>query len=221
MIGAACVVHGDMTIRSMSDEPGATTMGNAATEDDDWGPVVPDGDYEEADDPSARSFEPATLGLQVDVPLLVEVTAALDDRVPYLLGGKPSSIKLTTEQFLAERGRTGVDCSGFVRWLLYRASGGRVKIPDGSVNQRDRFRARADDTGVAAVPYASCGDADGILRVAGFTRSARIRVGHIWLVVDGHTIESHGRHGVNRRPWDTASLVDLATWCFPLAAPTA
>ncbi len=197
----------------------------SARDDEGWGPVVPDAPLDEPDeafapglDLAARDLAPPTLALPIDVRTLLDVVVALDDKVPYLLGGKPSSIKLTTDELLRERGRAGIDCSGFVRWLLFRASSGRVKIPDGSVNQRDRFRALADVAGVAAVPYTDCGQRDGVLRVAGFTKSARVAVGHIWLVVDGQTAESHGRHGVNRRAWDTPSLLRLCTWCYPLAA---
>lgn len=194
-------------------------MSNDDLEADDgaWGPPVAEAAFEDLA-AAPRAIESATLELPIDVAVLVDVLAALDDRVPYKLGGKPSSLKLTTEQFLAERGTRGVDCSGFVRWLLYRSSAGRVKLPDGSVNQRDRLRALADEAGVATTPYATCGQVDNVLRIAGFTRSAKVAVGHIWLVLNGETGESRGHHGVDRRRWDTPALVELATWCYPLAA---
>jgi cell wall-associated NlpC family hydrolase len=167
---------------------------------------------------AAATAEQATLGLALDVAELLDALAQLDDKVPYGFGSKPSNLKLTPAELLIDRkAPKGIDCSGFVRWLLYRASNGKVKIPDGSWNQRDHFRALADVAHLPASAYAACGKTDGIVRVAGFVRSAKVSVGHIWLVHDGQTIESHGGKGINRRPWNQSSLVRLATWCYPLA----
>lgn len=222
--------------------PEPSPYDRAMSEDDDgaWGEPVPEGAFEDelpeagpapmdggigdglesigttaAD--AVRAAADATLGLPIDVGLLLEVLARLNDQIPYKMGGKPSSLKLTTEQFLAERRVEGVDCSGFVRWLLYRSSGGKVRIRDGTFAQRDDFRAMADAMHRAPVPYSDCGKHDGVLRVAGFVKSQKVKFGHIWVVLDGLTGESHGHGGVDRRPWDTGHLENLATWCYPLA----
>lgn len=167
-----------------------------------------------ADDATA----PATLALPIDIGALLEALAFVTGKIAYGLGSKPSRLSLSPAELVADRAPpAGIDCSGFVRWILYRASGGKVKIPDGSWNQRDHFRELARRASLPASPYATCGLHDGVLRVAGFTKSERVSVGHIWLVHDGQTAESHGGKGVNRRPWDQRSLVRLATWCYPLA----
>src|SRR5918994_1928183 len=43
---------------------------------------------------------------------------------------------------------------------------------------------------------------------------------HVWMILNGQTIESHGRTtGPNRRPWDLPKLRDNAHSCFKLAQP--
>ena len=94
-----------------------------------------------------------------------------------------------------------IDCSGYVRTLLDYASGGATDhIPDGSWMEDQWFAL----TGFAPTEYANGALSDGHLRVAIHHPSGRggDPVGHIWLVANGHTMESYGGHGPGERPWN-------------------
>jgi hypothetical protein len=161
----------------------------------------------------------ATLDLPIDVGVVLDALAALIHRVPYKMGGKAHPLGMSIAHFLEDRGPVGIDCSGFVRWLLFLASGGAVNISDGTFNQRDFFRARADVLHLPSSPYAVCAQHDDVLRVAGFVKSNKVTFGHIWIVHNGLTGESHGKPsgGIDRRPWDHPHLVHTATWCYAIA----
>ncbi len=90
-----------------------------------------------------------------------------------------------------------VDCSGYVRYLLIRsATVGGFTFPDGSVVQQDAVRAK----GFKISSVASAMAKDGVLRIA-FFKPGKGRVGHVALVLNGRTIESHGGTGPNSREW--------------------
>jgi len=105
-----------------------------------------------------------------------------------------------------------IDCSGFVRYLLYNATYSALKMPDGSWMQHDWCQKSLFE----AVNYATADRCDGWLRIA-FLPPKAGHAGHVWLVQNGATIESHGGKGPDRRPWDTTILKSQVTACYKLA----
>jgi len=89
-----------------------------------------------------------------------------------------------------------VDCSGEVRWLMYQCAG--IKIPDGSVNQHDWVKSR----GFKKSDVKSGKLKDGRVRIA-FLEPAMTtsHIGHVVLIWNGMTYESHGGKGPDSRPW--------------------
>lgn len=116
-------------------------------------------------------------------------------RVRYGLGSK-------VPFFGAVPGRdfTKVDCSGFIREAIRRATTPRLRFPDGSVVQHDYVKER----GFEKVSPSDGVLKDGIVRIA-FLRpqDASSGIGHVVLVVNGKTLESHGGIGPDSRNWTT------------------
>jgi cell wall-associated NlpC family hydrolase len=126
-------------------------------------------------------------------------------KVKYRLGAKPRMGAVPGKDF------TSADCSGFVRWLVNAATSGQTTLPDGSVCQHDWCKAQ----GFQAVPYSDAAKSDSVLRVA-FMAPAGKDPGHVWLIINGRTVESYGGHGPGRRAWDTPVLKRRASACFVL-----
>jgi cell wall-associated NlpC family hydrolase len=119
---------------------------------------------------------------------------ASNPRVRYGLGAK-----VTPPGATPGTGFTKVDCSGFVREALRRATTLGSKFPDGSVIQHDWIRAR-DFEKVAPKDGAL---KDGAVRIAFLKpQDSPQRIGHVVLLHSGVTLESHGGVGPDRRPWD-------------------
>ena len=112
--------------------------------------------------------------------------------VTYGLGSKAPSLSASPGKSFKR-----IDCSGFVRWAVYQASpvGARCVMPDGSVNQADW----ADAQGFKKSTVDACLLKDGRIRLAQWKNAGG--VGHICLVLNGETLESHGAKGPDRRPW--------------------
>ena len=92
-----------------------------------------------------------------------------------------------------------VDCSGFVRELIFRATQPGFNFPDGSVVQRDWVKAQ----GFAGSSVADAAKHDGIVRIAFLSpHDTASHIGHVTIVIDGATLESHGGVGPDSRPWD-------------------
>jgi hypothetical protein len=126
--------------------------------------------------------------------------------VKYRLGSKPKLGTMPGVYFKTS------DCSGFVGWLLYGASHGKVTLRTGSWYQRKW----CDDEGFKKVKYSEVAKLkDSRLRIA-FIRPESGKIGHVWLVINGQTIECYGGHGVGRRPWDTKVLMDNVSDCYVL-----
>ena len=129
--------------------------------------------------------------LDMDSDLLLELSRKTDQPGDqYKLGGKPPSLAATA----AEINQTGIDCSGYFRWLVARTT--NMYVPDGSMNQRDwmdqaGFKVSSVDSGLLK---------DGVVRAA-YMRPLPGGVGHIAMIHDGQTIESSGKRGPGRRPW--------------------
>jgi hypothetical protein len=97
-------------------------------------------------------------------------------------------------------GFTRVDCSGFVRETIWRAAA-HFNFPDGSVVQHDWIRDKGYERGTRADASLT----DGKVRIV-FLRpqDAPSGVGHVALVHNAKTLESHGSVGPNSRDWTNA-----------------
>jgi hypothetical protein len=107
------------------------------------------------------------------------------------------------------------DCSNFTRWLIFQASLGKTTFPQGSVEQHQRCQ----EDGFAADEYHLCAPlGDNKLRIA-FIPVTPNHCGHVWLVLNGQTIECCGGKGACRRPWNAAPLITEVTACYTLTSP--
>jgi hypothetical protein len=150
----------------------------------------------------------STSSLFIDYDLLLEVSGKLmDGHVSYGLGSKAPSLDCDPAAI------TKIDCSGFVRYLLYQATDNQVVLPDGSWHQREWCQGKK----LAKVDYEEAGSSDGWLRIA-FISPRKGHAGHVWLILEGQTLESHGKtKGPDRRPWNTRVLTAGVSACFRLA----
>jgi hypothetical protein len=139
---------------------------------------------------------------------LVERIKAAFACVKYEMGAKPHLGSLPCADF------TTSDCSGFVRWLIYAATDGKVTMPLGSWTQRKWCQ----EQGFKQTCYANCGLMDSRLRIA-FMDPECSEAGHVWLIINGQTIECYGGHGAGRRPWNTNVLRKNVDYCFVLTDP--
>ena len=141
--------------------------------------------------------------LKVNRNLLVElIKKTTDGHIKYKLGAK---ISLGADSSTIK----AIDCSGYVRWLLYRISG--HDIGDGSWNQRRVI----DEDGFQHCNYADCAKMDDKLRIA-FINPSDGKAGHVWLVINGMTLESYSKNGPGRRPWNNRTLKTKVDYCFVL-----
>jgi hypothetical protein len=89
-----------------------------------------------------------------------------------------------------------VDCSGFTRWAVFGASG--VTIPNGSVQQHEW--AKKEGFKVSTVESGNLND--NAIRIAFLDPSKSLsKIGHVVLIINGKTCESHGSKGPNMRVW--------------------
>ena len=150
------------------------------------------------------------------------IFATLNERCPYGFGSKWGLSLASLQNFIGTR----VDCSGFVRFLLFRASGGKIQLPDGSYVQKDyckkqgfrRLKSYAD------VQYAA---RDSSRMFLCFMSPIPGIAGHVWIVYLGQTYESCGRNnriGVSSQDWshyNKGSFLnrarDLCAFEIPLA----
>jgi hypothetical protein len=131
-----------------------------------------------------------------------------DGHIKYQLGAKPG-LNTKPEDI------TKSDCSGFVRYLMYNATGGSMNFGGGGGGTWWQNKW-CKDQGLDIVDYSTAAECDGTLRCA-FIHGGGGKVGHVWLILSGLTIESHGGKGANRRPWDTAVLKNGVSVCYKLA----
>lgn len=146
----------------------------------------------------------------VNLSILRGVFNNMKGRVKYRLGGKAVSLNADSHTI------NSIDCSGFVRFALYRASLGAIMLPDGSVNQHDwvvsqkwHKLGRYSDVGRADVK-----DDFARLFIAFASPTEVHPVGHVWLVWAGETYESHGGVGVDSRDWNAEVLMHNVTSCY-------
>lgn len=144
--------------------------------------------------------------IELDRPLLIELMKkTMGGRVRYRLGAKAPTLDCDSS-IIHE-----IDCSGYVRYLIHRATHGRVTMPDGSFIQRDWCKSE----GFRKCDYADCAKLDSVLRI-GFITPTKHEAGHVWMICSGQTIESRGGKGPSRRPWHTRVLTRDVAACYIL-----
>jgi cell wall-associated NlpC family hydrolase len=143
--------------------------------------------------PGTASYPWPTLDLDVGLLLLLSERTTREGN-QYRLGGKAPSLDADSSVI----GRIGIDCSGFVRWILYRATDNRLVIPDGSWHQREW----AESVGFKESTVLAGSATDNRVRLAYMKPLSSGGIGHIALVHNALTIESSGKRGPGRRPWD-------------------
>jgi cell wall-associated NlpC family hydrolase len=148
------------------------------------------------------------MNLPLDIALFMEVFDHLCIHgTTYKLGAKAPSLSCDTSLVSA------IDCSGFVRYLLARASRQGLVIPDGSVNQHQWCR----EQGFPKVAYGGPSIATSKRLYLAFIEPVyEVRPGHVWFVYQGHTMESYGGQGVGSRAWNTPVLVRRVAGCYQL-----
>lgn len=123
---------------------------------------------------------------------LIALHQSVGTQLSYTLGSKIVPLSLQAPEF-KEHNVTAVDCSGYISWLIHHTFG--VTIPDGSVQQHGYCHHTMTDCAV--------GDGhlnDDVLRFA-FLPPIGDEQGHVMLVFNGSTMESHGHKGPDRREW--------------------
>lgn len=148
--------------------------------------------------------------IAVDTAKLLRLHGSVAGRVPYVFGAKARPLTGGPEALAR-----GVDCSGYVRWLMFHCSKAGYSFPDGSSLQADWCRKQ----GFKQTSYRLNGGwHDGRLRLC-FYRPKGRRAGHVWFVFRGMTIESCSGRGPHRRSWLTSALYARVTSCFVLTDP--
>lgn len=141
----------------------------------------------------------------VDPDVLQDYRARLQAaKISYGLGAK-ASLNVEPEKI------TKIDCSGYLRYLLYHITKHEVNIQGGGSWWQNKW---CKDVGLEVVDYSTAAELDGWLRIGYFAKPAGMAAGHIWLVLNGSTLESHGGKGPDSRPWDTAKLVKHVEKCY-------
>ena len=125
--------------------------------------------------------------------------------------GKCSDLENTEPEDIAR-----LDCSGLVQYVFYQCTTPHIRIPSGSDNQRGWF----NDEGYPLQDYAQVAHRkDSMLRIAfrhsKYRERRRVKVGHVWFVLNGATIESTQkgrRNGPASFPWNERA--NEAQSCF-------
>lgn len=111
---------------------------------------------------------------------------------------------------------TKVDCSGFIREAIWRATTPHLNFPDGSVVQHDWVRAQ----GFSRSTVADARLNDGAIRIAFLSpHDSESHIGHVAIIHNARTVESHGSVGPNSRGW-TGTGWQASTSVYFLTAPT-
>lgn len=123
---------------------------------------------------------------------------------------------LSTEPATLHRRRAGIDCSGYVQYVVYQGSSNHQRIPAGSVRQREWL----DESGFTAfsgnsfvgpddVYLYEAGKIDDIVRIGFRKTDARLKkqsettgsrgagVGHVWLILNRRTYECTTKRPAN------------------------
>ena len=145
---------------------------------------------------AAENLAAATIDLDwTKVQAFLTACRTSQPRVTYGLGKK-----IPSDSSVPGSGFTKVDCSGFIRAAVRRSTNPKfTAFPDGSVVQHDWVKAR----GFARGTIADGKLADNKIRIAFLApQDAASGIGHVVLIRNGKTVESHGGTGPNSRAFD-------------------
>lgn len=156
------------------------------------------------------SAKTPTVSLDKLEEIFMEMDAAgvrygLGAKAPYL-DIEPSKIK-------------EIDCSGFTRYAIFKASGGKITIPDGSQNQREWCEKMLKPLNNYADVQNGGQRSLYVAFIKPWTNGCK-GVGHVWFVTKldsdntPDTMESHGGMGINSRRWDYLTLKRQVYSCF-------
>ena len=137
--------------------------------------------------------------LAIDGQKIADLTKSLEDaQISYGLGSKIEPLSLQGPDLLGA-GISSVDCSGFVRWAIFHALGQPedFNFQDGSAQQHEQVQA----VGFKPSTYDDALVTDGHVRIGFLTPEDGGGVGHVVLIWDGNTYESHGGKGPDSRIW--------------------
>lgn len=138
----------------------------------------------------------------VALSILWAVFKNMTGRVKYLLGAKAPSLACDSHEIHL------IDCSGAVRYFLYRATRGELILPEGSQAQLEWCIANGLHRLAHYSDVAFAKDDPTRLFICFLKPHAGEEwPRHVWLVVGGRTLESCGSHGVCSRDWDDVNLV--------------
>lgn len=142
--------------------------------------------------------------LHVNGEVLVERCQALmDGHVKYKLGAKAKPLTTNPSSIRS------IDCSGFVQYVLYHACFAHLRA--GSWYQNQWF----NEMSFSSEDYSRAGPLeDNHLRIAYFPKKRGMIAGHIWLLLNGWTLESYGGLGPGRRRWDVPRLAKNVQRCY-------
>ena len=134
---------------------------------------------------------------------LIEIMNKTFGSCKYKLGAKPKVI------YPPEKIKYS-DCSGYVRYVLYHTVEPAIILPSGSWYQEQWAIAN-----LTPCQYSDASKLDSIVRIAFIGKAARQnKPGHVWLIVNGRTVECYGGVGAGRREWDIPVLVERKPRCY-------
>jgi hypothetical protein len=168
------------------------------------------GDLPDSASIEAQAVHPLTI-IQFNVSAALAFLKACETSIPrvgYRLGAKIPPNAVPGRDF------TAVDCSGFVREAVRRSTDLGNSFPDGSVVQHDWVTKQ----GFSPASAVSGELKDEAVRIAFLAPTATRKIGHVVLIYNGATIESHGGVGPDSRPWN-AQTWQAETSVYVLSAP--
>jgi hypothetical protein len=121
--------------------------------------------------------------------------------VGYKLGAKVS-MKTPISKIKA------VDCSAWVRYLVFHSTTPNLLIPDGSWHQKEWAKKH-----LKQVDYRQVMTDPSKLYLAALDPKGGA-AGHVWFCNDLYTLESRGGMGPDERPWNTPFLLREVDYCF-------
>lgn len=143
--------------------------------------------------------------------------------VPDVSYGFGSKVKFKELNFQPSSIRA-IDCSGLVGLLVYYGCNKHnltPVFPDGSYNERDWLLARSKEVGSVIhriSKYSDIANDPSKLYICTldpiYKNGKLVKAGHVWMVNDGFTMESHGGTGPAERPWNTPILKTEVDYIF-------
>jgi hypothetical protein len=210
---------GDSSDRKPVDlDPAAPGEGDPPATIEDLGSAnfgAPGEEPEEPEEgPEALAAAPHTVRFDIDkAKRFLQDCLTSHPRVGYKLGAKIRPGEEPGRDF------KNVDCSGFVRMLVRLSTDLGGRFPDGSVVEHEWVQRK----GFQTLPRSTGSSRDGAVRIA-FLRpqDSPHRIGHVVLIHDGKTLESHRGVGPDSRAWNTAGWESKAiVYLFAPAAQVA